>query len=49
MIDKHHSYCAERISVDSLPPTPEEIELILRLHNQERSDVNARHMQKMVI
>jgi hypothetical protein len=49
MIDKQHSYCAKKLSVYSLPPTPKEIELILEMHNQERSDVNAKDMQKMVI
>ena len=48
MIDKQHSYCAKKMSVRSLPPTAEEIKLILEIHNQERSDVNAKHMQKMV-
>jgi hypothetical protein len=37
------------MSVNSLPPTTKEIELILDMHNQERSNVNAKYMQKMVI
>ncbi len=49
MIDKQHSYCAKKISLKSLPPTVKDIELILDMHNQERSSVNAEHMQKMVI
>lgn len=48
MIDKQHSYCAKKMSVRSSSPTAEEIKLILEMHNQERSDVNAKHMQKMV-
>jgi len=47
MIDKQHSYCAKKISVRSLPPIAEEIKLILEIHNQERTDVNAKYMQKM--
>ncbi|CAF3978943.1 unnamed protein product [Adineta steineri] len=47
MIDKDHSYCAQKISLQSLPPTNKEIELILEMHNQERFDVNAIDMQKM--
>ncbi|CAF1225520.1 unnamed protein product [Rotaria sordida] len=47
MIDKYHSYCAKKISLSSLPPTLTEIEFILKVHNQERFDVNAQQMQKM--
>jgi hypothetical protein len=49
MIDKSHSYCAKKMSLQSLPATVKEIELILEMHNQERADVNAKYMQKMVI
>jgi hypothetical protein len=37
------------MSVNSLLPTIKEIEFILEMHNQERLDVNAKDMQKMVI
>ena len=49
MIDKQHSYCAEKLSIRSLPPTNNEIELLLEMHNKERFDVDAKYMQKMVI
>ncbi len=49
MIDENHSYCAKKISVRSLAPTNDEIKIILEMHNQERFDVDAKDMQKMVI
>ena len=49
MLDKQHSYCAKKISLQSLPPTTKGIVLILEIHNQERSNVNGKHMQKIVI
>lgn len=49
MIDKQHSYCAKSNSLSSLPPTNDEIEFILKVHNRERSDVKAKYMQKMVM
>jgi hypothetical protein len=48
MIDNDHSYCAKKNSVRSSPPTDSEIELILQMHNEERSKVNAKDMEKMV-
>ena len=49
MIDKDHSYCAQKISVQSLIPTPDEMEAIVKLHNDERSNAGAVDMQKMVV
>ena len=48
MIDENHSYCSKKISLSSQPPTNSEIEMIVGMHNQERADVNAKDMQKMV-
>lgn len=48
MISENHSFCAKKISLSSQPPTSKEIEMILEMHNQERTDANANDMQKMV-
>jgi len=48
MLDEQHSFCAEKLSLESLPPTPDVIQLIEDMHNQERESVNAINMQKMV-
>lgn len=48
MMDPDHSYCAEKVSVLSLPSTSADIKLILDMHNEERSNVASKYMQKMV-
>lgn len=48
MIDQQHSYCLDKRSLHSSPPTEDEIEEILKLHNQERIDVQGENMQQMV-
>ncbi|CAF1334454.1 unnamed protein product [Adineta ricciae] len=47
MIDQQHSYCLNKRSLYSLPPTESEIKEILKLHNQERIDVQGENMQQM--
>ncbi|CAF1633703.1 unnamed protein product [Adineta ricciae] len=47
MIDQQHSYCLDKISLYSSPPTENEIGQILKLHNQERIDVQGENMQQM--
>ena len=48
MMDPDHSYCAKKVSVQSLPPASADIKLILDMHNEERSNVASKDMQKMV-
>ena len=48
MVDENHSFCSPKRSIESFVPTAEEIELILRMHNEERAQVNSADMQKMV-
>lgn len=48
MIDENHSFCLPKRSIESFVPTAEQIELILELHNKERSLVESVDMQKMV-
>ena len=48
MLDSDHSFCAKKISVQSLVPAPKEIMSIVDMHNEERTNVHSKDMQKMV-
>ena len=48
LVDENHSFCLPKRSIESFVPTAEQIELIVRMHNDERALVDSVDMQKMV-